>query len=372
MSALIHLFPIRMTLLAVICLCLMACDRSESISADQLDLDKNIDLVATSTQRWTGVAISEEGRLFVSYPNWTTDHTISVAELSGADKAPRSFPDEEWNNWSEEKNPSTHFINVQSVFVDQDNVLWILDSGNPKRDGRLQGVIAGGAKLIKADLHTNTIIEVILLSDAVEADSYLNDVRINEQRHVAYITDSNAPALLIVNLLSGEARRVFENHPSTTSQNKLLTVEGEPVTNLNDQYLSVHVNGIVISKDYTRLYWRSLTGEQLHSIDLESLHDLSLTDETLASRIKTEGPLPPSDGMIIGYYNELYLTAIEENAIRAYAWGNYTRLVKQRDDFKWPDSFALGQDGYLYFTTSQTHLNAPTEPYKLFRFQVRF
>jgi sugar lactone lactonase YvrE len=352
---------------------LSACDCQNSVSADETNLDKNVELVATSTQRWTGLALSATGRLFVNYPNWSSDHTLSVAELVSNNSEVKPFPDVEWNEWTEGKDPVTHLIAVQSVFIDADNFLWILDTGNLQRDGIYQGVIPGGAKLIKVDLSTNAVVQTIVFNDPViKPNSYLNDVRINEQRNAAYITDSNAGALIIVDLLSGTSRRILENDPSTKSENKILTVEGEPYRNQQGEYPIVHADGIALTNDHLKLYWRSLTGEKLYSLETSALHDASLSDEMLGSRITTQGPFPPSDGMIFGFYNDLYLTSIEENAIRAYGGGNETRLVRQRKDFKWPDSFAIGPDGYLYFTTSQVHLTHPSESYKIFKFQIKF
>jgi hypothetical protein len=32
-------------------------------------------------QQVTGVAVSKHGRIFVNFPNWSDDHTVSVAEI---------------------------------------------------------------------------------------------------------------------------------------------------------------------------------------------------------------------------------------------------------------------------------------------------
>jgi len=371
------MFPFRFRLISLflsfILVFLCSCTCFDSISADERNLEKDIELVAISTQQWTGLAISTNNRLFVSYPNRLADHTISVAELTDNNKVARSFPDEEWNSWQEGKDPSNHLVAVQSVRVDSNNFLWILDSGNPYRDGSFKGVLSGGAKLLKVDLTSDKVVQQIALpAPAVKQNSYLNDFCINEQRNVAYITDSNAGALIIVNLSTGESRRILESYLATRSEGKVLTVAGQPLRNLHSELPRISIDGLALNNDHSRLYWRPLTGENLYSLDIQSLHDNTLGEEQLASRIIVQGPFPPSDGMIFGFYNELFLASIEENAIRAYDGGNETRLVKKRDDFKWPDSFALSRDGWLYFTVSQTHLAQPAEPYKIFKFRVKF
>src|SRR5688500_7164229 len=81
-------------------------------------------------QQVTGVAVSKSGRVFVNFPNWSDDHTISVAEIVGG--KPKPFPNEQLN----QPGPVTsHFVCVQSVYVDDTDNLWILDPASPKMQG---------------------------------------------------------------------------------------------------------------------------------------------------------------------------------------------------------------------------------------------
>jgi len=350
----------------------ISCDCSESISADQENLDKDIFLVATSSKRWTGLAVSNTSRLFVNYPNWSADHSISVAEVNGNSEA-TPYPDAEWNSWMKGMDPATHFICVQSVFIDKNNFLWVVDAANIQRDGEYKGVVDGGAKLVKIDLVANAVVQTIIFQQPViKPTSYLNDIRIDEVRNIAYLTDSNEGAIIVVDLVAGTSRRVLSNDASTKSENKILTVEGEPYRNGHGEYPVIHADGIALNADRTQLYWRALTGESLYRVATSAINDASLSEADLSTQVDKLGPFPSSDGMIFGYYNDLYMASVEENAIRAYDGGNDSRLIRQSKDLKWPDSFSLGADGYLYFTTSQIHITHPSEPYKIFKIQVRF
>ena len=343
-----------------------SCDYNDS--GLEVNLDRDILLVATSKMRWTGVAVSRTRR-FACYPNWSADHSVSVIDLTDTAHVV-SFPNETWNTWADDSSPADHFICVQSVVADKNDFLWVLDAANPQRDGEYLGVLSGGAKLIKFDLQTNTVVQKIIFPDSViKRNSYLNDVRIDEDEHMAYITDSNEGALLVVDLLQENTRRVLYSDPSTQSENKILFVEEMPFKNANGEFPQIHVDGIALSE--THVYYRPLTGEGLYRIPKYALNSEGMSEMELRWHVEKLGSFPPSDGMVFGFYDELYLASIEENAIRAYGHGNYTRLVKKRDDLKWPDSFSLGSDGYLYFTTSQLHLQRPTEPYKLFKIKVR-
>jgi hypothetical protein len=105
----------------------------------------------------TGVGVSvKSGRIFVNFPNWSDDHTISVAELVNG--SPKPFPNEEWNKPG---NPASHFVCVQSVVVDDQDNLWILDPAAPK----MQQIIKGGPNLVKVDLQTNQFVQTIPFGD---------------------------------------------------------------------------------------------------------------------------------------------------------------------------------------------------------------
>jgi hypothetical protein len=79
---------------------------------------------------------------------------------------------------------------VQSVYVDPNDDLWIIDPAAPK----MQEVVKGGPKLVKVDLKTNQVAQNIPFDDDVAPKkSYLNDVRVDPKASVAFITDAIAP-----------------------------------------------------------------------------------------------------------------------------------------------------------------------------------
>jgi sugar lactone lactonase YvrE len=88
----------------------------------------------------------------------------------------------------------------------------------------------------------------------------------------------------------------------------------------------------------------------------------------LEVEVENLGNFPPSDGMIFDKEGNLYMTSIEENAIRVYD-GKSSRIVARSKDFKWPDSFSVGADGAVYVSTSQQNIANPVEPYRILKFK---
>jgi sugar lactone lactonase YvrE len=329
-------------------LALLAACRSQTIVKE----------IANSQNVWTGVAVSKEERIFVNFPRWEGTEKMSVAEIM-RDGTQEPFPNPAWNDFSDKAAPASHFLCVQSVYVDQDDDLWILDSGNPF----LRGVIRGGAKLVKVDLATNRIVSTIIFDSTIATRrSYLNDVRIDSKQEYAYITDSGNGAIIAVDLKNRKARRFLSGHISTTAQNISFVVEGVTLG------AKIHSDGIAFDAGGGYLYFKPLTGNDLFRIQTRWLRDNSMSVADIGAKVEFVAQIGITDGMEFGDDGNLYFTALEHNEIR--------RITKERDvetvvhdaDLKWPDSIALRADGTIYCTTSQLHLGRQrTQPNRLFR-----
>lgn len=326
-----------------------------------------LDEVAVSDRQWTGVALSKDGRTFVCYPRWSNDVPISVAEiLQTGEIVP--YPNEEWNQWDAASSPTNRFVCVQSVFVDDQDFLWVLDPANPW----FQGVLGDGPKLIKIDLSKNEVVQVIRFADEITPPNcYLNDVRIDTKNGFAYITDSGLGAIIVVNLLSGESRRLLADDPSTKSENIVLTIEGKEWRRPNGEAPSVNSDGIALDHDGKYLYYQALTGRSLYRIETRWLRDDTLSGESLGKKVELVGKPGPADGIMFGIDGNLYLSAIEENAVKRMKPDGRVEPVAKSPLLQWPDSFSRGPDGYMYVTSSQINVDpAERGPYRLFKFRV--
>ena len=337
----------------------------DSPTKDQASLEE----VASSPDQWTGVTASQENRIFLNYPNWSAASIPSVVEL-GSNNQLTPYPNETWNTWDSTLAPQDHFVCVQSVFVDDDNYLWVLDPANPQRNGQYLGVVDGGAKLVKIDLATNQVIDKIIFSaPAITPNSYLNDVRIDTQEQYAYITDSNDGAIVVVNLATQEARRLLDDHFSTEPEHPLV-IDGEVWKTPQGEVALVASDGIALSTTRDTLYYHALTGSSLYSIATTVLRDASLSEAQVANEVHYIAQTGATDGMLYGEDGSIYHSNMEKYAITRYTREGKLETVVQDSVLKWPDTFYWAPGGDLYVTTSQIHIPNPTQPYKLFRINL--
>lgn len=291
-----------------------------------------IEVIASSENQWTGIAVSKEGRIFVNFPTWSDNVPIKVAEI--VDGQVMTYPDKIWNN---------RFVAVQSVVIDKKNRLWVLDTNNP----RFHGVKDGSPMLYSFDLSQNKLIKAYRFAPSIYKNaSYFNDVRIDTKREIAYMTDSGDGAIIMLNLVSGESTRFLDNHKSTESEVDHLICDGVRWQN------SVHADGIGLSPDTNYLYYAALTGHTLYRVPTKALINHLKEIESYVEKV---ADIPATDGILFDKDGTLYLGGLEDHSINMLKNSKVEKLAKD-PLIRWPDSFAMDKEGNLYTTTSQIHL----------------
>ncbi len=329
----------------------------------------------------TGVAVSHSGRIFVNYPRWGDPVEYTVAEVKDGRTVP--FPDAQINNFVE-GNESDHLVSAQSVVVDPQDRLWILDTATIN----MGPTLSGGPKLICVDLKRNAVVKRINFpADVALSTTYLNDVRFDFKRGregTAFITDSSDKGpngIIVVDLATGSSWRRLNDHPSTKAdQNFVPSVEGQMLmireAGRPEEAIKIGSDGIAIDPAKDVLYYCPLASRKLYSVSLDALANRQLNDWQVAETIRE---LPQrdfaSDGLICDANGTLFLTDYEHNAIRRLTPNGTYATVVSDPRMIWPDSMAIGTDGSLYFTANQLNRQARfhdghdlrEKPYVIFR-----
>ncbi len=323
----------------------------------------NLVEVARSDRLWTGVAVSKDGRIFVCFPRWSEDHSLSVGEVLSKDVV-EQFPAGDWNRWESGEKASDRFVCVQAVYIDSRNDLWVVDAGNPA----FAGVVAGGAKLVRIDLQKNRVAKTYQFDETIAPlESYLNDVRVDNERGVAYITDSGTGAIIVVDLSSGSSRRLLADHGSTKSEGLKLKVAGK-TWKMDGETPDIHVDGLALDTEGDFLYYQALTGATLYRVPGGGLRDASLSVANLELQVEKVATPGPSDAILFADDHAVYFTSLESSSIRRWTKEGTLETVVKDSRLSWPDSFSESFSGIIYVTTSQIHLgDNPSSPYRIFR-----
>lgn len=317
----------------------------------------------------TGVAVSKENRLFVNFPRWSPEYLNAVVEVMPNGVA-KPFPDENWNRW--DLSPQTaaqHFVCVQSIVVDDNDALWVLDPAAPM----LMSIIPGGPKLVKIDLKSNRVTRVIPVGpDVAKTSSYMNDVRF-DHRNFAYITDSGLGGIIVVDLSTGKSHRALDGDPSVMPDKSVkIVIDGKPVLGPTGQTPAFHSDAIALSPDGEYLYYQSIASNTLYRVKTDALRDPH--GKPVAEKYAQTFPV---DGIWADSKGNIYLSNLQAKGVSRSTPDRHIETVVTDDRLEWTDTFSAGPDGWMYITAS--HINqsptynqgksARTGPYQVFKFR---
>ena len=332
-----------------------------------------LERVAVFPHQVTGVAVSKDGRVFVNFPRWTDDAPVSVGEVKGGTVV--AYPDAAWNSWRNVKRneitPNDHFVCVQSVVADGRGSLWVLDAAAPA----LEQIVKGGPKLVKIDLATNKAVRTYPFDErSAPQGTYLNDIRFSPDGRWGYITDSGRGAILVIDLESGEIRRVLDGVSSTQAEKGVVVkTDGVELRRPDGRAPVFNADGIELSKDGATLYWQAISSRTLYSIPTDALRDPPLQTADLETKIQ-KGVTIPADGLWLSSRGQMFVTSPEDDSVKLRAQdGTFTTVVQDRK-LRWPDTMAEGPEGKIYVTSSRIQDNAwfkttsPSIRTELFRF----
>lgn len=335
----------------------------------------------------TGLTMSNDGRLFVNWPQWGENAPFTVGEIVNGKPVP--YPDAELNR-VDMKDQENHLLAVQSVVVDPTGKrLWCLDTGS----FMFGDTTYGGPKLVGIDLATNKVFKKIIFPrDVALPGTYLNDIRFDLTRGkegMAYITDSSAFGIIVVDLATGKSWVRLREHPSThpsadfvpviEGKISITYIPGHPV-----EYLRVGSDGIAITGPAGGhaewLYYSALSGRHLFRVKVDALSDPMMSEADTEKTIQDLGEKGGAgDGLESDAEGRVYIGDYEHDSIhRRNTDGRLETLVND-PRILWPDTLTLANDGYLYFTVNQNERipiyqkdlsDLRVQPYYIYRIKI--
>ncbi len=329
-----------------------------------------IEEVAQLQEAPGNITVSPDGRIIMSLHQFFSPR-LRVVELT-ADRELIAFPNEAWSGGDARFHVALD--SVLGIQTDGQGTVWMLDNG-------MRGRVT--PKLVGWDSRNDRLARVIYLPPpATTVDAFVNDLAVDEKHDAIYIADPAAggnAALIVVDLVTGLARRVLEGHRSVIPEDVDLIIGGNPVQIQRADGTVVRprvgVNPIALDGDSEWLYFGPMHGTSLYRVATEDLLNSRLEPPELAKRVERYGDKPICDGISLDADGNVYITDVGNDAIGVVGQDGDYRVLVLDPRLSWPDAFSFGPDGYLYTVANQLHrtatLNAGTSvvepPYRVFR-----
>lgn len=333
--------------------------QSQSYHSDQLEV-----VAEFGQSQPIGVSVSSTNRVFVSFPKRAPYRYGLIEIVNGKHIA---YPDEEWNR-TEGKETET-FLNIQDIYVDTKDQLWVLD---PKPDQHK-------FKLVQIDLKSNQVKRVYQFDDLAKDKSALNDVRVDTDKQLAYLSDPGQAAIVVLDLKTGKTRLALQNQTQTLAVPAFsLSYQGKIMADKNGNIFKSNVNGIAITKDNKFFYFRPINTLHLYRLETQYLADEKLTADELSKYVQDLGETSVCHGMEADKNGNIYLSSSTDYSIKYFTPKGELITLVQDDRLIWPDSFGISNDGYLYFSCAQVNRlpqwNAGVDktnfPYRIYRVRL--
>src|SRR5690606_17359172 len=183
--------------------------------------DPNLQVVASfGKSQPIGVSVSSDNRVFVSFPH-KDPYLFGLTEIVNGER--KAFPNAEWN--AVEGDYKEHFVDVQDIYVDTDDQLWVLDS-KPAPSGSIFGKEGGSdkkegqIKLVQIDVKSNQVTQQFTFEDLDKSKSGLNDVRVDTDKISTYLSDPGQASIIVLDLKTWKSRKSLSNSSYTMARSE--------------------------------------------------------------------------------------------------------------------------------------------------------
>jgi len=325
----------------------------------------------------SGVAVYGD-RVFLSFPRWVEDGSMTVAEWVDGRLEP--YPSTAHNDI---RNGSEALHSVNGIRIDARGRLWMLDNGRVNLGPASPRV----PKVVVWDIAENREVfrHVFDAEVAPPGSGFLNDIVVSTDHGFAYITESGiggTPALLVLDITRDRAWRVLDGHASVRPEPdvEMALVDGVVTIDLGDGPVPwrVAANPIALSVDGRVLYFGAMTARTLWQVPTEVLRDAGLHDAAREEYVTPFASKEATDGIVMRSDGALFLTNVERGGVDLVHPDGVREAVVTHSSMIFPVAVAAGSEDDVWVTSNQMHLmplvrggvDERTPPYFLWRAEV--
>ncbi len=313
--------------------------------------------VASLQRIANGVTTASDGRVFLSHPQ-VEGPGAQVSELK--DGQPVPYPNAEIQLWQPDADPTRTFMKVNALRVGPEGDLWVVDAG-----ARAVGykAVPGAAKIVRIDLRANQVRRVYQAPpSAVREYSYFNDLRFSPDGRRVYISDAAglAPAIVVLDIETGQMRRVLENHPLTIARFKMYG-DGRQLV-LKDPIPAwwggmttdkmVNVDQLEVSPDGRWLYFHPIGGP-LARVETRLIDDPTSPADRLFNNVEKLIETWTAAGTAIDSAGNIYMSQVNTRSVMRIAPDMTVTTLVSDPRLTWVDAMWIDRAGFLYMPAAQ-------------------
>ncbi|KAM0708618.1 hypothetical protein Q7P35_005270 [Cladosporium inversicolor] len=283
-------------------------------------IDPRVETAIVTETPINGVSTTPDGRVFLLYARVDGSTGPTIVEQVG--NTTEAYPDLEWNSYSSTKDPATHFVRINSQRIGPDGHLCAVDVGSPASGEPV--ILPEGPKLVVIDINTNQVSKTYLMGNVTLANSLLDDIRFNPTTNKAYLTDAGVPALIVLDLATGEARRFLEDDISTRGSMPI-SAEGRLLHSPDGIFQFIYADQLEVSPDAGGTAIDAQGNIYVSSIDRQEI--IKITSDGTKSVFIHDERLLWVDAMWVDSQQKLWMPAAQLN--RGTPFNNGTSFVQK-------------------------------------------
>jgi sugar lactone lactonase YvrE len=323
--------------------------QAATASAVLAQTDPLVTVLASDTVA-NGVATTPDGRIFLPFSR--IDRSVGPQVVEWKDNKPRPFPDAAWNDWAAGKDPTRTFVRVNALRIGPEGALWVVDTGAP---GLGLPKVPHGPKVVKIDVSSARVLRTYDLDSVTSERSFIDDIRFHGS--LGYVTDAGWPGVIIIDLVSGAARRVLDGDLSVTAQ-RPLSADAHVLRGPDGKPVKIHADQLEVSPDGRFFYYQPASGP-MSRIATRYLDDPKLTNAQLAKHVTTFAKTPSTGGTAIDAQGNIYCSDINRHQILKIAPDGSITTIISDPRLLWVDAMWVDDDGYLFMPAAQLDRMAP-------------
>ncbi|KAI9688332.1 MAG: hypothetical protein M1822_001280 [Bathelium mastoideum] len=321
--------------------------------------DPRINIEAVLDVPTNGASTTPNGRIFFVLARVDGSSGPQLVEFDRSTNSTTAFPNEEWNSYSEGKDPATHFLGVNSQRIGPDGNLYVVDKGATSFGTPVD--LPYGPKLVQIDLQSNAVSRIYSIGNATRSNSLLDDVRFHNSTGKAYLTDAGSGGIIVLDLTSGATVRVLDGDISTTEYMPV-SAEGQ-IVYVGDKPWYVPTDQLEVSPDGTYFYYQPSSGGmsriKTQWLD-EAFYNSSLNSNAILGQyVEPYAFTTPTGGTAIDADGNIYASDVDsQRIIKISPNGTMTTLV-QDPRLLWVDAMWITTDQRLWMPAAQLNRGEP-------------